>query len=391
MDLDRLLDMVEPEEREALAAALGGAGEDPSAQAMIATWAALRRRLGADLRRDLPDPDLLVLYALGDDPSALTPAEEARLITAQPAIEAALEAHPSLGDVVARVHADRAAFERAWAGGGQEPAVNGTAPSLSDAVAEQIGQRAMDREPARPARRWAWRAVTAVAVVAFAALGVFLVQRDAGFETVQAAEERRELSLPDGSGVVLGPGARLAFEAGDDGERRVRLTGEALFDVVPGTEPFVVETPVALATVLGTTFGVRSDDRATEVVLASGAVALTARAAPTAVVTLAPGERSRVVAGRQPEAPVQADVTAALAWTGTWYFQATPLAAIARRLADHYGVAVAAPPSLAGDPVTGAFDVSRPVEETLQTLALALGVEVEGDADGGFRFVPPGG
>lgn len=375
-----LFEALDAEEREALRRALG---TDADAADALALWRALRARLGTDLRRDLPDFDLLTLYALGDEPAALAPEEEARLIAARPALEEALAEHPALHDVVRRIRADRAAFDATWP---DEPTV---APNSQTDLATVVGQRAMDRKAARPprARRWAWRSAVAVAVVAFAALSVYLLQRDAGFEIYEtAAGEMRTVELADGSTVRLAERSRLMVEA--EGARLVRLTGEAVFDVLPNGEPFAVETPTALTTVLGTTFGVEASEIETEVVLASGSVALASRAAPDAAVRLEPGQRSRVVGAQDPEPPSRTDVAETLAWTGTWYFQATPLRDIAERLAAHYGVGIEAAPELAAERVTGPFSSEASVEETLRALALALDARVEGSATSGFRIVP---
>ncbi len=376
-----LFEALDPAEQDALRRALG---DDADAAEALALWAALRARLGADLRRDLPDADLLVLWALGgDDPGVLAPEEEARLIAARPSIEAALAAHPALGDVVRRLRADRDAFEAAWDEAAEPKPAAGPKTSA--------GSRAGDREPVRAsgARRWAWRSAVALAAVAFAAVLVFILRRDAGFETYEtAAGETETVTLADGSTVLLAPSSRLRAEAKDDGARRVRLTGEALFEVVPGGEPFVVETATALTTVLGTTFGVSASEIETEVTLASGAVRLATRLEPAQSVRLEPGQRSRVVGAQPPEPPTRADVAEALGWTGTWYFQATPLEALAERLSAHYGVRIAVDPALAADRVTGPFSSARPIAETLRALAVALDAEVEGGTAGGYRLVP---
>ena len=107
-----LFEALDPAERDALQRVLG---EDAGASEALALWGALRARLGADLRRDLPDADLLVLYALSEaDAGVLAPEEEARLIAVRPALERAVAAHPALDDVIRRIRADRDAFEAAW-------------------------------------------------------------------------------------------------------------------------------------------------------------------------------------------------------------------------------------------------------------------------------------
>ncbi|MEM1044013.1 MAG: FecR domain-containing protein [Bacteroidota bacterium] len=373
-----LFDALDPAEQDALRSALG---DEADAAEALALWTALRAHLGAELRRDLPEFDLLLLWALGeDDPAVLAPEEEARLIAARPALEAALGAHPALGDIVRRVRADRAAFDAAW----DEAEQTAEPPS-------PLAERAPDRRPARAsgARRWVWRSAVALSVAAFAAVLVFILQRDAGFETYRTgAGETETVALADGSTVLLAEASRLMVDTEDDGERRVRLTGEALFEILPNGEPFVVETATALTTVLGTTFGVTANDVETEVVLASGSVELATRLEAGQSVRLEPGHRSRVVGAQAPEPPTRTDIAEALAWTGTWHFQATPLGDIAERLSAHYAVPINVHPSLAADRVTGPFSSRQPVAETLRTLAVALDAQVEGDEANGYRIVP---
>lgn len=366
-----LLEALEPEEREALFRALA---EEPGAAEALAHWAALRRHLGEQLRQALPEPELLVLYALGEaEPQALTPEEAERLLEAGPELEAAFKHHPALLDVLGRVRADRDAFEHAW----QE-----------EEAAERRPER-RDRAPRRGARaRWVWRSSVALAVVAFAALLIFLARRDAGFHTYETdAGETREVVLADGSTATLGPRSRLMAEARGEGRRLVRLRGEALFEIRPGTDPFVVETPNAFTKVLGTTFGVVADERSTEVVLASGAVELASRLDPAQAVRLEPGQRSRVLGAEAPSAPERTDVAASLAWTGTWYFLSTPLEEVAQRFSAHYGVPVEVAPELRQLRYGGATSASAPVGEAMQLLEAALGVRAEREG-AGYRIVP---
>ncbi len=85
------------------------------------------------------------------------------------------------------------------------------------------------------------------------------------------------VELPDGTDVWLRPGSRLEY---DDSfnveERKVRLTGEAYFDVEKNPAvPFYVIMPDFRVRVLGTEFDVKlSSSGASEVVLARGSVSL---------------------------------------------------------------------------------------------------------------------
>lgn len=74
------------------------------------------------------------------------------------------------------------------------------------------------------------------------------------------------LTLNDGTSVHLNSGSRLTYPSIFAGkERRVRLEGEALFDVTHDAEqPFVVETFTCDVTVLGTRFNVIADESTRE-------------------------------------------------------------------------------------------------------------------------------
>jgi ferric-dicitrate binding protein FerR (iron transport regulator) len=152
---------------------------------------------------------------------------------------------------------------------------------------------------------------------------------------------------------------------------------------------FVVETPTATATVLGTQFGVATRADTTEVVLATGSVRVdnTDDKADGGVV-LEPGQRSWVTAGTAPASPESVDLTRALEWTGLFVFRSLPINTIADRLSRRHDVQIAVAPSLSGEPVTGTFEREQPVEEVLGALAATLGAEVQTDADGQYRLVP---
>lgn len=82
--------------------------------------------------------------------------------------------------------------------------------------------------------------------------------------------------LADGTKVMLGAGSRLTYPKEFAGsERKVELSGQAFFDVVPDEEhPFVVKTSNMDITVLGTSFEVFSydGDKEAEAILLTGKV-----------------------------------------------------------------------------------------------------------------------
>lgn len=156
-----------------------------------------------------------------------------------------------------------------------------------DAMLRRLNAR-IDADDAmqRPAR-FAWRrwmsAAAAAAVVVIAVAAAWL----AGLRLPEAGRfqsyanhtgDVAVLHLEDGTQVWLQDGTELRYAVGKgDGERIVRLDGEAYFDVShDARHPFVVETRELAIRVLGTAFNVRAlaGNPFTEVVLERGAVRL---------------------------------------------------------------------------------------------------------------------
>ncbi len=377
-------DDLSPAQQQALRAALA---EDPVLADAFAQWRQVRAAVRERLHADVPDRRLLVLYALeaAGRADVLSPDEQQALGAARPALEQAAQRHPALADVVAHVEACCADFEAAW-------------DAHFDTETRPARKAAPDRRAARPARRpvlrWGWRAVATVALAAFVAVLVLIVQRDRSLTTVHVAEgQTRLVELADGSTVRLLGGAALTYadpaRAGVF-NRRVRLSGRAFFDVAPDRQGFTVETPTALATVLGTSFGIQAHADAMEVVLATGRLSVASKAAQERFVVLEPGQMSRVSRDALPTTPAPVDLAEALAWTGLFLFRATPLEDAAARLSARYGVAVSVAQPLRAERVTGTFEHAQPLDEILQTLATTLEAAVAGSAAEGYRLTPAG-
>ncbi len=356
----------------------------PEAARLFEQWSAVRSAVREDLAQALPDRALLVLHALDASgrAAALTPSEAARLEADRPLLEAALEARPYLKDAAADIARQADAFEAVWEErlglAPESPAAAGRAP-LRLAVGRTL-----------------WKAAALAAVVVFAALVFTLLRRDAGLTTVTAeAGAPRVVALEDGSEARLAEGARLTYDARQGRfNRRVRLEGRAYFDVAKQAQPFVVETESAATTVLGTTFSVSAADGLTEVVLVTGKVALAPKSAPAQMVVLRPGEMSRVQQGALPSTPAPVDVAEALAWTGSFFFEAAPLGRIAGQLEKAYGITVDVAPALAGEAVYGEFSRRQPPREVLGAIAATLGAKLTVRSDTSFALGeairPPG-
>lgn len=379
-----------------LAKLRGALAADPALREHLARWETLRAALRTRLDGAVPDRSLLVLHALDDLGEALSDEECRTLQAARADLERAFQAHPALADIIGRIQAECRAFDAVWAAHVAPAEAPATVPPATmpsrkpSAVGRPAAARASVPHAARPVHRplrWATRAALALALVAFVAVAVLVLQRDQGLLHVEA-DAPMAITLADGTTVRLMAGTRLSYPdpaVETAFRRRVRLVGDAFFDVAPRREPFVVETPTALATVLGTRFGVRAAEAMTEVVLVSGRVGLAATAAPEQMVTLAPGEMSRVAAGALPATPSPTNLDAALSWTGLFLFRSLPAAEIADRLTHHYGVSVTVSTVLAAEEVTGTFDRAQPLTEVLAAVAAALDADVY-PTENGYRM-----
>ncbi|WP_345244394.1 FecR family protein [Nibrella saemangeumensis] len=133
-------------------------------------------------------------------------------------------------------------------------------------------------QPVRPMRRsWWWAAAAMVIMVGLGAAVFGLMRRPAEIvaskkpqptkpaataalaETVNSTSKTLKLVLSDGSTVHLGPSSALRYAPHFGSEsRQVYLTGEAIFEVVHTSAPFLVYAGDVVTKVLGTSFVVRA-------------------------------------------------------------------------------------------------------------------------------------
>lgn len=359
-------------------------------------WQQVRRRLRHRLESQVPDRRLLVLYALEQEGRAdlLSPKEQDALDAAHDDIAEAVETVSVLEEIVDRIQEERADFEAVWS---QHRDARVEAAAETE---ERVGAETRDRAPSRPARTrsggirpWAWRLTIAALLLGAAVLAVLYGPQQATRTTVSLdAGEEKVVEFGAGSAARLVGAAELSYvvETEISDPKQVTLErGRAYFDVDHREgSTFVVITPTARATVLGTQFAVTSERDTTEVVLVDGRVEVgSADGNGSPSVVLTPGQRSLVERTKRPSDPSPVDVNDALEWTGLFIFRSTPVRTITNRLSDHYDVSISASMELADERVTADFDREQPVSEILQALARTLDAEVK-KKDGTFRLEP---
>lgn len=391
--LDTLLfDDPSPKEREALRERFE---EEPDLAQAWAHWREVRSVFREQLEERVSDRRLLVLYVMAEDGygEALTTSERAALDAARDDIAHAIETVPALEQVVERIRDERSDFEAVWDAQFDERSVPVSGRERASARARTDRSARTPKSQDASTARWTRRFALASLVVGISVGLVFFWWQGASSTTVTVAEgEVQTVELGTGATARLVGAAHFTYPArsADDGPYRVTLEeGRAFFDVSPREEgAFVVNTPTAKASVLGTQFGVSTRADTTEVVLASGTVQLEATGeTKTQNVVLEPGQKSWVAKGAGPAAPTPADLTTALNWTGLFVFRSVPMETIVDRLRRHYEVSIQVAPELAQEPVTGTFEQEQSVQEVLNALAATLGADVSRE-DEEYRLVP---
>lgn len=278
----------------------------------------------------------------------------------------------------ARVDAEppdrRRRLARAWSLAGTADAPPPDAPDV-DAAWAALAPR-LKRPPDRPARRRTRRWTVALGLpVLLLAAGLWWRQPVA--ITVPPGG-RAAVTLPDGSTVELNSASRLTYARAfgawplrPAAQRRVHLTGEAFFDVVPdAAHPFVVETAGARVEVLGTRFNVRARPERTEVALVSGRVRVTEAGRPPVVLARA-GQTARL--GADPVRITPLDQV--LAWRRQGFTAIDePVGAVLAEVERRFALTIDAGAGLPLDaPMTLFYQHDATAEKILHDLCLSQG------------------
>lgn len=189
------------------------------------------------------------------------------------------------------------------------------------------------------------------------------------------------ISLPDGSQVWLNAGSSLRFPvAFGQGERKVELTGEAYFDVLPdAARPFRVGVDgKAEVAVLGTEFNINAytDEPAIRATLVKGSVEVTAAGETK---RLRPGQQA-AVAGGAPVVEARPDMEEALAWRHeVFYFRNAGVPAVMRQLQRWYDVEVEYRGVVPDRRFDGEIQRNLPLQDVLDGLRVSgLSFTIEG-------------
>ncbi|MGD1890618.1 MAG: FecR family protein [Cyclobacteriaceae bacterium] len=193
-----------------------------------------------------------------------------------------------------------------------------------------------------------WRPIgIAASLLVGVLLALVLLRPNSKSEIIIATQygETRELTLPDGTEVLLNANSSIRYSA-HEVPREVWLEGEAYFQVVKQKdayteqlEDFKVHTPNLTVRVLGTRFVV--DSRKEQVVLDEGKVEVQPREDDQTNLSLSPGEMVTLNQQTKQLQLKQVNPYEYIAWKDNQLiFHETPLYEIAQLLQDRYGYQV---------------------------------------------------
>ena len=192
------------------------------------------------------------------------------------------------------------------------------------------------------------------ASIAIIAVFGYLVYSLNQVEIIVGKRAQSEVSLPDGSSVMINSDSRLAYNKLTWFlKRQVQLEGEAFFEVQKG-EKFSVHSPLGVTEVLGTSFNVLGRPKHLRVKCHTGKVGVRSNRSSASVI-LTPGEGVAI----RNDKPVKFafDLKSQLDWrSGEFYFDSIPFEEVIEELERQYAVVVQFPSSLSSEAYTGYFD-----------------------------------
>ena len=181
--------------------------------------------------------------------------------------------------------------------------------------------------------------------------GTVIVHEQQGDSLVESVEYNRmiiprggeyKIVLADGSQVWINSQSVLEFPSRfTGGERRVKLKGEAYFEVAKdANKPFTVQFMSSSVTVLGTSFNIRAypEEKQSQTTLAEGSVRIYS---PGSSMLLKPGEQVEVNALSGEMVKREVEVKSFTSWKdGRFVFEQQPLEDIMRTLERWYDIRV---------------------------------------------------
>lgn len=206
---------------------------------------------------------------------------------------------------------------------------------------------------------------------------------DAGYkELIVEPGSRADIILADGTRLVANSRTRVLYpERFTGAERRIYADGEVYLEVSKDpSKPFVVESNGFDIRVLGTVFNIRNNtDSTAEIVLVEGSVEVTTDR--DSRIKMKPSDKLDLVKG-EVSSLTTVDTSEYTLWVdGLLSLHGEQLADLARRLGEHYGVAIECDRSLADFKIYGKLDLRDSIDVVLTSIQEIVPMQIEKDAD----------
>ncbi len=234
-----------------------------------------------------------------------------------------------------------------------------------------------------PVYSYALRIAAVIIIASGLSIGIYktitLVNREkpAGYVSVEAAVNPRNVRLPDGSVVTLKGGSSLTYHS-DFGTvtRDVILNGEALFEVVPDKiHPFKVYTGESVVTVTGTRFNVREEKGIVKVSVLSGNVLLSNTGEHAKQIRIAANQSGYMLPDHNLKIENKIEANE-LSWkTGHLMFRETPIDTALIDIARHFRKDLVIETEIKED-ITAEFQ-DQPLNEILDEIKLVAGLKFD--------------
>lgn len=167
-------------------------------------------------------------------------------------------------------------------------------------------EKAFDNVMVRARRTTAWRWAVAAAIIILPSFAILIsgkfIGKDPAVEILTASTENgqtKTVTLPDSTKVMLNSGSAIFYpEKFSRNERRVCLSGEAVFDVTKdNARPFLVSTSDITIKVFGTLFNVQAypENDIVTATLCTGSVGISRNSDQDDVAMLRPGEEFKML------------------------------------------------------------------------------------------------
>ena len=218
-----------------------------------------------------------------------------------------------------------------------------------------------------------YTAVAAVALIFF----IFTLGNSYDTNVNVPFAKTENITLPDGSTVVVSADSRLAYDKGSwDKKRVVFLEGEAFFSVEKGSK-FRVKTNSGFVQVLGTSFNVYARNDQLNVQCETGKVSVMTGAVES---TLMPQQSVRVDKGMHQVETISETERRSTWRTGIFVYKEAQIIEVAGELERQFNIKITMDKKLHEELYTGSFNKSN-LETALTEVFYPLGMKFETEAN----------